>query len=159
MADLIREFKNYEPLKTNRWVVKMGGVTQEIPEYLFKDFKLESVFIKEDTPRSYRDKNKIKKALRLSLSQYNTVHFLLRPEDAMECDRIKIEFLDPTGVCLNYYDMKVEIEHFEMIGDYSIDGILTNEFSFWVTDIKSIIVEDLDKKTLENYKSRKEQTS
>ena len=31
MADLIREFKNYEPLKTNRWVVKMGGVTQEIP--------------------------------------------------------------------------------------------------------------------------------
>lgn len=156
MADLIREFKAFEPLKSNRWVIKMEGVTQEIPEYLFKDFRLTTVFIKDEEHRGR--KPKLKKALKLDLTHYNTVHFLARPEDIMECNKIKIEFLDPTGVCVNYYDMDVELESYEMVGDYSISDMLTNKCSFWVKEVRSLLDKDLDKQTLENYKKKKEAT-
>lgn len=154
MAELKREFKAFEPLKSNRWVVKMGGVSQEIPEYLFKDFKLTTVFIKDENYRGR--KPKLKKALKLDLTHYNTVHFLARPEDIMECTKIKIEFLDPVGTCVNYYDMDVELESYEMIGDYSIDELLTNKCSFWVKHIKSLVDNDLGEQTLKNYKEKKE---
>jgi hypothetical protein len=155
MAELLREQKVFEPLKSNRWVVKMGGVTQEIPEYLFKDFRLTTVFVKDE---KYRGKKpKLKKALKLDLTHYNTVHFLARPEDIMECTKIKIEFLDPTGVCVNYYDMVVELESYEMIGDYSVDDLLANKCSFWVKDIESVVDKDIEKRTFENYKKKKEE--
>jgi len=152
MAELIREFKEFEPLKSNRWLVKMSGVTQEIPEYLFKDFKLTNVFIKDENYRGKRPK--LKKALKLYLTHYNTVDFLARPEDFMECDKIKIEFLDPTGVVVNYFDMDVEIETYEIVGDYSNDNLLTNKCSFWVKDIKSLLQTDLEEETLKNYKEK-----
>jgi hypothetical protein len=36
MAKKIREWVNYEPLRSNRWLIKMAGVT----EWSFKSFKL-----------------------------------------------------------------------------------------------------------------------
>lgn len=145
MADLEFKTGGIEPLKANRWIVKMFGTTQKIPEYTFKNWNLKT----ENIPES---KNK---GLKLTLSQYNVIHFLMTPEDAIGCKKIKIEFLDPTGQLINYYDMVVVNESFEIKGDYSDGSLLTNEMSFWVKDIKSMI----DDKTLENYKKRKEEES
>lgn len=131
----------------------MSGVSQEIPEYLFTDYKLSNVFV-EDENRHSR-KPKLKKALKLDLTHHNTANFLGRPEDFMECNRVKIEFLDPTGEVINYFDMIVELDSYEMVGDYSEDSILTNKCSYWVKNIKSLLDEDLDEKTLKNYKESK----
>jgi hypothetical protein len=119
----------------------MFGTTQEVPKYLFDSWELKTETISEN-----------KKGLKLFLRHRNMVNFLITPEDIIGCKRIKIEFVDPTGVVSNYYDMTVESDNFRVKGDYSDDSLLTHESTYWVKDLISLV----DDKTLENYKKRKE---
>ena len=105
MAELIREMPTpWEPLRTNRWIIRMDGsnVIEKIPEYYFKSFKIENEKIGEGI--------KAKNALKLTIEVLNGVNFLLTPDMVMGNKKIKIEFLDPTGVTINYYNMKVDFE-------------------------------------------------
>ncbi len=56
----------------------------------------------------------------------------------MGTNKLKIEFLDPTGVMVNYYDMTVDFEKISLVGDYGSSDILTHKVEFWVKEIKSM---------------------
>jgi len=130
-----KKFVSIEPLKSNRWVVKLSNTLQNIPEYVFSDFKLETEKIET--------KGKTKQALKLTLHCYNTINFLLTPDDVIDVKKIKIDFLDPTGVVLNYYNMNVELEKMSLIGDYGDDSLLTHELVFWVKTLDSLVINKL----------------
>jgi hypothetical protein len=124
------KFEVVEPLRSNRWLVKLSNTLQNIPEYVFSDFKLETEKIEI--------KGKTKQALKLTLHCYNTVGFLLTPDDVIDVKKIKIDFLDPTGVVLNYYNMNVELEKMSLMGDYGDSSLLTHELVFWVKNLDSL---------------------
>ncbi len=124
------KFGFIEPLKSNSWLVKLSNTLQNIPDYVFNNFKLDTEKIEV--------KGKTKQSLKLTLHCYNTVSFLLTPDDVIDVKKIKIDFLDPTGVIVNYYDMVVELEKMSLIGDYGDGSLLTHELVFWVKSLNSI---------------------
>jgi hypothetical protein len=132
------KFEVVEPLRSNRWVVKLSNTLQNIPEYVFSDFKLETEKIEI--------KGKTKQALKLTLHCYNTINFLLTPDDVIDVKKIKIDFLDSTGVVLNYYNMNVELEKMSLIGDYGDSSLLTHELVFWVKNLDSLVINEGVKK-------------
>jgi hypothetical protein len=132
------KFEVVEPLRSKRWLVKLSNTLQNIPEYVFSNFKLETEKIEI--------KGKTKQALKLTLHCYNTINFLLTPDDVIDVKKIKIDFLDPTGVVLNYYNMNVELEKMSLIGDYGDSSLLTHELVFWVKNLDSLIINEDNKK-------------
>jgi hypothetical protein len=158
MADLLKKMPvAYEPLKTNRWVVKTKESFQNIPEYAVSDFKIDTVDI-ENPEMNYRRKERTTKALRLTLHFRNSVMWMLTPDDVMNADNVVIDFLDPTGVKIQHYDMKVEFNDLTLIGDYSDSSILTHEVTFWIKSMNPYTIDkDIEKETLENYKKKKEE--
>lgn len=150
MAELIREMPHYEPLMTNRWVVRTKESFTNIPEYVVKDFRIDTVDIEE----TKRGRKKDTKALKLTLHFHNLVHWLLIPDDVMYAKKIVIDFLDPTGVKVNHYNMNVEFDTFTLVGDYGVGDILTHEVTFWIKNMESLSSRSLDEKTMENYRER-----
>lgn len=145
MAEKLISFEIQEPLKANRWIVRIPKIHQEIPEYLFTDFKLETEIIKEG--------KKFKQALKLTLHCYNTVNFLLLPDDVINTTKVKIEFLDPVGSVVNHYDMTVELDKLTLLGDYGSGDLLRNEIVFWVKDLNPLHLNgNTEKEIFENYK-------
>jgi hypothetical protein len=150
MAEKIREIKQYEPLRANRWILRMEGSKRSVPEYLFKDFKIENTLIVDEKSSNKTTKN----AIKLTVTNRNSMNFLVKPDDMLDCKRVTIDFLDPTGVVINYYHMDVTLDSFTFIGDYSNSSILTNESVFWVTDIVTMDDEEETAETLKNYKDK-----
>ena len=151
MAKLIKEFKSFEPLKTNRWLIKMNGVS----DYLFKGFKLRNQeFIIEKGSK----KGTKKMGLKLDLSFMYAIGERLELTDIFDCKNIKISFLDPIGEEVDFYDMDVSLDTYNLEGNYSVDDILTSECSFWVSNIETITSKSKDRETLKNYleKNKKE---
>lgn len=149
MADIFMDIPtSIEPLKTNRWLIVLDDTIQKIPPYIFTDFKLESELIE--------DKGVQKHGLKLELNSINTTQFLLTPDDILNTKKIRIEFLDPTGVKLNHYEMDVELDKFSLVGDYGNGDILSHKVSFWVKKLDQLHLNgDVMKETLENYKKNK----
>lgn len=147
MANLIKKFPSYEPLMTNRWVVRTKESFRNVPEWVVKDFKIDTVDIDNG-------KKKDTKALKLTLHFHNMVQWLLVPDDVMYSKKVIIDFLDPTGVIVNNYTMNVEFDTFTLVGDYGDSSILTHEVTFWIKSMESLSSRTLDEKTVENYKER-----
>ena len=147
MAELIKKFPSYEPLMTNRWLVRTKESFQNVPEWVVKDFKIDTVDIEND-------KKKDTKALKLTLHFHNMVQWLLVPDDVMYTKKVIIDFLDPTGVVVNNYSMNVEFDTFTLAGDYSDSTILTHEVTFWIKSMESLSSRSLDEEAMENYKER-----
>jgi len=146
MADLMREVVQYEPLRSNRWIVKLG----EVPEWLMASFKLRSEKYVSNVCRNPKEKI----GLKLDLSIRNAIGNMVSPEDVVDCKNLKISFLDPTGLEVDFYNMKVELDSFNIIGDYSNDGLLMTECSFWVRSITSTAGLIKDGEILKNYKEK-----
>jgi hypothetical protein len=156
MAELLKEHVTYEPLRTNRWIVKTQETFQNIPEYAVSDFKIDTVDIEGGYDR--RKRKPIKKALRLTLHFHNMAHWLLTPDDVMNAEKVKIEFLGPVGDVLNHYDMDVEFDKLTLVGDYSNSGLLTHEVTFWIKQLNPMAIQkDIEKEVFENYKKKKEE--
>jgi len=137
---------NWEPLKTNRWLLKIGNV----PSYLVRNLDLET----------FTEKSKTYTKLKFSLM--NIVEYTIVPDDVVTLKHLKLEFLDPTGVVVNGYDMRVEFDKMSLKCDYSDDGILTHNFTFYVKTLNQLhtnMGEESDKQILENYKKKKEKES
>lgn len=157
MADLIKKMPTaYEPLMTNRWVVRTEESFQNIPEWVVSDFKIDTVDI-EGVKVTSRRKKRANKALRLTLHFRNMVNWMLTPDDVMNAGKVTIDFLDPTGVKVNHYDMTVEFENLTLVGDYSDSGILTHEVTFWIKGISTLSGDNLDKVAFENYTEKKKE--
>lgn len=155
MADLIREMPvAYEPLMTNRWVVRTQESFQNIPEWVVADFKIDTVDVKDE--KISRRKKRDNKALRLTLHFRNMVNWLLTPDDVMCAEKVTIDFLDPTGVKVNHYDMEVEFDNLTLVGDYSDLGILTHEVTFWIKGINTFSGDNLEKEVFKKYTEKQE---
>jgi hypothetical protein len=158
MAELLKEMPvAYEPLKSNRWVVRTKESFQNIPEWVVSDFKIESVDI--DKLTHWNSRKPLKKGLKLTLHFRNSVMWMLTPDDVMNADNITIDFLDPVGTKVQHYDMKVEFDSLSLVGDYSNDDILTHEVTFWIKSMNPLAIEtDIEKETFENYKEKQKST-
>jgi len=124
----INKWEYFEPLKTNRWIIKLKGC--DIEEYLFRKYKI------------FNDGNK----LMFSTEVYETVHHHINPKDLFNIEELTIEFLDPTGSVVNGFVFNPKTIQFEQSGDYGSDDILNYK-----------ILIEIDKETLHPiYKIEKE---
>jgi hypothetical protein len=142
MAEKISEFKLQEPLRTNRWLLKVG----KVPAWLVRSTNLETFVEKGKT------------YTKLNFSLLNTVDYTIVPDDVIQLRKIKLEFLDPVGHVINGYDMNVEFEKMSLKCDYSDDGLLTHEFVFYVKNLNQLhtnVGEESEKEIVEKYKNNK----
>lgn len=144
MAEKIISFPSpVEPLMKNRWLLKVGN----IPEYLIRAVDLES-FVEDGGTYT-----------KLNFSIMNIIGYTVIPDDVIGLKNIKLEFLDPTGVVVNGYDMKVKFEKMSFKCDYGDNSLLTHEFTFYVKNLDQIhsnVDEKSEKEIVENYKKQKE---
>jgi hypothetical protein len=134
--------QNVEPLRTNRWILKIG----KVPSYLVRDVDMES-FIDDD-----------KTYTKLKFSLMNVVGYTVVPDDIITLKKICLEFLDPTGEVVNGYDMRVEFEKMSFKCDYGNDGLLTHHFVFYVKNLNQLhtnVGEESEKEIVEKYKNNK----
>jgi hypothetical protein len=142
MAEKISEFKLQEPLRTNRWLLKVG----KVPAWLVRSTNLETFVEKGKT------------YTKLNFSLLNTVDYTIVPDDVIQLRKIKLEFLDSVGHVINGYDMNVEFEKMSLKCDYSDDGLLTHNFVFYVKNLNQLhtnVGEESEKEIVENYKNNK----
>jgi hypothetical protein len=66
----INKWEYFEPLKTNRWIIKLKGC--DIEEYLFRKYKI------------FNDGNK----LMFSTEVYETVHHHINPKDLFNIEEL-----------------------------------------------------------------------
>jgi hypothetical protein len=151
MAKKIREWVNYEPLRSNRWLIKMAGVT----EWSFKSFKLRN---QEFTVEDGSKKPLKKMGLKLDLSFRHAIGHRVDISEVFNCRKITISFLDPVGEEVDFYDMDVSLDTYNLVGDYELSDILTSECSFWVDNIDTMASKFEDRETLKNYLEKKETT-
>lgn len=146
MAEKILEFKLQEPLRTNRWLLKVG----KVPAWLVRSTNLETFVEKGKT------------YTKLNFSLLNTVDYTIVPDDVIQLRKIKLEFLDPVGHVINGYDMNVDFEKMSLKCDYSDDGLLTHEFVFYVKNLNQLytnVGEESEKEIIEKYKANKKKES
>lgn len=143
MAEKIISFPSpVEPLMKNRWLLKVGN----IPEYLIRDVDLES-FVEDGGTYT-----------KLNFSIMNIIGYTVIPDDIIGLKNIKLEFLDPTGVVVNGYDMKVKFERMSFKCDYGDNGLLTHNFIFYVKHLDQLYTnqgEKSEKELIKTYKENK----
>jgi len=115
----VSKWEYFEPLKTNRWVIKLKGC--DIKEYLFRKYKI------------FNDADK----LMFSTEVYETVQFQINPKDLFNIEDVTIEFLDPVGTVVNGFVFNPKSIQFEQSGDYGSDDLLNYK-----------ILMEIDKSTL-----------
>ena len=123
MEKKIPEFKHYEPLKTNRWLVETYPT--KITPYLFRKCKIfnegkEIIFITD--------------FIEIVNESYN-------PLDLMNITDITLSYLDPTGEVVGGFKMLVGGLNFEKKHSYSNDKLLTTKMRFVITDIVPLLKE------------------
>lgn len=124
----VSKWEYFEPLKTNRWLIKLKGC--EIQEYLFRKYKI------------FNDADK----LMFSTEVYETVQFQINPKELFNIEEVRIEFLDPIGTVVNGLVFNPKTIQFEQSGDYGSDDLLNYK-----------ILMEIDKETLYSiYNTEKE---
>jgi hypothetical protein len=103
----MKDFKSIEPLKNNRWIIKIQGL--DIEPYLFRGYKI------------FNDKDK----LMFSTEILETVIHHINPINFFKINIITLEFLDPIGNVVNGLTFTVKGLSFEQVGDYGSDNLLT----------------------------------
>jgi hypothetical protein len=122
----INKWEYFEPLKTNRWIIKLKGC--DIEEYLFRKYKI------------FNDGDK----LMFSTEVYETVQFQINPKDLFNIEDVTIEFLDPVGTVVNGFIFNPKSIQFEQSGDYGSDDLLNYK-----------ILMEIDKSTLHSLQNVK----
>jgi hypothetical protein len=122
----IIEFKPFEPLKTNRFIIRfLGNENINIPEYLFTGFKMKN--IGED--------------IILKIKLFETTDYTFNPKDLKTITDVKIEFLDPVGTIVHSMILPIKGSNFKKSANYKEDSLLTNKFRF-IVDMSKIIIEN-----------------
>jgi hypothetical protein len=122
----VSKWEYFEPLKTNRWIIKLKGC--DIKEYLFRKYKI------------FNDADK----LMFSTEVYETVQFQINPKDLFNIEDVTIEFLDPVGTVVNGFTFNPKSIQFEQSGDYGSDDLLNYK-----------ILMEIDKTTLHSLQNVK----
>ena len=103
MTEVIKEFQSLEPLKCNRWIIRLDGM--DIGPFLFRKYKI------------YNEVDEI-----IFLTEYfETVQHTYNPKDLLNIVGVTIEYLDPTGVVVQKLKFDVKGLNFEMKQSYGKD--------------------------------------
>lgn len=120
MENQFEKFKTFEPLKTNRFLIRFNKEVF-VPEYLFRKFKM----INEG------DK------LIFTTEIYETTEYSFNPSDLFKITDIEIDYLDPTGVVVNGLRFEVVGTNMEQKCNYTKDKLMLVKFRF-VVDINKV---------------------
>jgi hypothetical protein len=107
-------FKPVEPLKSNRFLIKIEGV--DIPNYLFRKYKLHN---ESDN-------------LIFTTSFYETVNYIFNPKDFFNIISVDIQYLDPIGEVVNGLKFDVKGSNFESKESYKNDDLKITKLRFIV---------------------------
>lgn len=108
----ILEFPIVEPLKSNRWVIKLQGM--DVHPYLFRKYKMfnegeDIIFTTE--------------FMETVIHSYN-------PKDIFNIDKITIEYLSPVGDVVNGLSFTPKGINFERKHSYSDDNLMITKLRF-----------------------------
>lgn len=110
----ILNFKTIEPLKENRFLIKLEGV--DIPSYLFRKYK---IFNEGEE-------------LIFTTQFYETVQYSFNPKDFFKITGVSIEYLNPVGEVVNALDFQVKGSNFERNQSYKNDKLQINKLKLIV---------------------------
>lgn len=110
----ILNYKLVEPLKENRFIIKIQGVN--IHPYLFRKYKIfnegeEMIFTTEF---------------------YETIDYSFNPKDFFNITGVSIEYLSPVGDVVNALDFQVKGSNFKRSQSYKNDELQINKLRFIV---------------------------
>jgi hypothetical protein len=114
MTQLVERFPLIEPLKCNRWIIKLDGM--DIEPFLFRKYKM------------YNEGEEI-----IFLTEYfETVQQSYNPKDLLNIVGVTIEYLDPTGVVIQTLKFDVKGLNFEIKQSYGKDKLQIVKLRFVV---------------------------
>ena len=111
------QFEQFEPLKTNRWLIEFEGMN--INPYLFRKYKIYN-----------EGENMI-----FTTEFLETVLDTINPKEFFNIVGVKIQYLDPTGAVVNGLQFDIKGMNFEQKMSYGKD-------KFKITKLKFIINSD-----------------
>ncbi|PCI28120.1 hypothetical protein COB55_04390 [Candidatus Wolfebacteria bacterium] len=122
-----------EPLRSNRFSIEFFNKSKKINinSWTVRNFNLSSVKFDDRKIRG-------KRFLNFKVELFNVVGNMIKPENLFDVTKIKLDFLDPTGITTDYYLMNVEVDGFNLSGDYSNDELLTYKTSFFVDYLETM---------------------
>ena len=110
----ILNFKTIEPLKENRFLIKLDGV--DIPSYLFRGYK---IFNEGEE-------------LIFTTKFFESVEYSFNPKDFFNITGVSIEYLSPVGDVVNALDFQVKGSNFKRSQSYKNDELQINKLRFIV---------------------------
>lgn len=120
MENKIPEFKMYEPLKANRWIIETYPTV--INPYLFRKYRM------------FNEGDKI-----LFKTQFlETVEESFNPTDLLEITDITLKYLNPVGDVVGGFKMVVGGLNFDKKHSYSDDDLLITKMRFVIEQIQPI---------------------
>ena len=121
MEKKIPEFKNYEPLRSNRWLIETYPT--KINPYLFRKYKM----FNEG------------KEIIFKTEFFEIVQESYNPIDLMNITDITLNYLDPINEVVGGFKMLVGGMNFEKNHSYSNDDLLTTKLRFVIKEIEPIL--------------------
>jgi hypothetical protein len=112
-------FNPVEPLKSNRWIIKLNGM--DIPPYLFRKYKI------------YNEGDEII----FKTEFFETIEWSYNIKDIFNIDEVTIEYLSPVGDVINGVKFKTKGINFERKHSYSDDDLMITKLRL-IIDVKSL---------------------
>lgn len=126
MANKLIDFKMYEPLKANRWIIETYPT--QITPYLF---------------RKYRMFNEGEKII-FKTEFLETIDETYNPKELLEITDITLKYLSPVGDVVGGYKMVVGGLNFDKKHSYSSDDLLITKMRFVIEQINPLFKESND---------------
>jgi hypothetical protein len=141
MAELMYKLPQpFEPITENRFIINFVGTSENVPEYLFRNFYI------------YNENDKFI----LEIEMYNTTNYVFNPQDVFKITDVKIKILSVIGEIINEVNLPVIGSNYVLKGDYKSDDFLISYFRFV---IKGENISLLYKNNIENESERTSEPS
>jgi hypothetical protein len=122
------QFEQFEPLKTNRWLIEFEGMN--IVPYLFRKYKI------------YNEGEKI-----IFTTEFlETVLDTINPKEFFNIVGVKIQYLDSTGAVVNGLQFDIKGMNFEQKMSYGKDKFKTTKLKFIINSDTILPLHIIEKK-------------
>jgi hypothetical protein len=122
------QFEQFEPLKTNRWLIEFEGMN--IVPYLFRKYKIYN-----------EGENMI-----FTTEFLETVLHTINPKDFFNIFGVKIQYLDSTGAVVNGLQFDIKGMNFEQKMSYGKDKFKTTKLKFIINSDTILPLHIIEKK-------------
>jgi hypothetical protein len=122
------QFEQFEPLKTNRWLIEFDGMN--IKPYLFRKYKIYN-----------EGENMI-----FTTEFLETVLDTINPKEFFNIVGVKIQYLDSTGAVVNGLQFDIKGMNFEQKMSYGKDKFKTTKLKFIINSDTILPLHIIEKK-------------